>query len=226
MIIDSRAHRQVLVRRRCRREVGPMEERVHQGRYDGLASEVRIRANRELQDEPLGSAEPNRDFEGGMIEQSAGFVTNRYITDVDEVYVGRPIVVDVLEAILTGLPEIARSVVDCCRAKTLLTEIVRPGRGEVLLPAVDEDLVDRRNDILDRLVAAPCRVARVVGQEHAGAVVDAIRPDAGGDALDAERMEPLREPDQTGLEGRFPGQLPELRGREVQAVDDSIFVRI
>src|SRR2546422_6127126 len=60
---------------------------VHQGRHDGLASEVRIRANRELQDEPLGSAKPNRDFEGGMIEQSARFVTNRHVPDVDEVYI-------------------------------------------------------------------------------------------------------------------------------------------
>src|SRR3989441_8864827 len=132
------------------------------------------------------------------MEQSARFVTNRHVPDVDEVYIGRPIVVDVLEAILTWLPEIAGSVVDCCRAKTLLTKIVRPGRGEVLLPAVDEDPVDRRNDILDRLVAAPGCIARVVGQEHARAVVDAIRPDARGDALDAERMELLREPDQAG----------------------------
>src|SRR3989449_10620509 len=122
MIIDSLAGRRVLVGRRCRREVGPREERVHQGRYDGLASEVRIRENRELQDEPLGSAEPNRDFEGGMIKQPARFVTNRHVPDVDEVYIGRPIVVDVLEAILTRLPEIAGSVVDCCRAKTLLTQ--------------------------------------------------------------------------------------------------------
>src|SRR2546427_9263112 len=152
-----------------------MEKRVHQGRHNGLASAVRIRANRELQDEPPGSAKPNRDFEGGMIKQSARFITNRHVPDVDEVYVGRPIVVDVLEAILTWLPEIAGSVVDCCCAKTLLTQIVRPGRGEVLLPAVDEDLVDRRNDILDRLVAAPGCVARVVGQEHAGTVVDTIR---------------------------------------------------
>src|SRR2546430_11841316 len=116
-----------------------------------------------------------------MIEPCAGFVPNRHVPDIDEVYVGRPIIVDVLEAILTRLPEIAGSVVDCCRSKTLLTEILRPGRGEVLLPAIDEDLVDRRDDILDRLVAAPGCVARVVGQEHAGAVVDAIRPDALGD---------------------------------------------
>src|SRR2546428_2628047 len=107
------------------------------------------------------------------MEQSARFVTNRHIPDVDEVYVGRPIVVDVLEAILTRLPEIAGSIVDCCGAKTLLTQIVRACRGEVRLSAGDEDPVDRCDDILNRLVATPSCIARMVGQEHAGAVVDA-----------------------------------------------------
>src|SRR5256885_13126969 len=98
-----------------------MEERVHQGRHDGLASEVRIRANRELQDEPLGSAEPNPAFERGMIEQSAGFVTNRHVLDVDDVYIGRPIFVVVLESLLTWLPEIAGSVLLYCQAITYVT---------------------------------------------------------------------------------------------------------
>ena len=121
MAVDGGADRQVLVRRRCGREVGLAEERVRQGGHDGLAPDVLLGAKRELQDERLGLGKPNRHIDGGMIEQSARFVANRHVPDVDEVYVGRPIVLQVLEAILAWLPEIAGPVVDRCHAKTLLT---------------------------------------------------------------------------------------------------------
>src|SRR5712691_11567357 len=100
---------------------------------------------------------------------------------------------DVLEAILTRVPEVACVVTRGCRGPALLAEVLRLRCGEVRLPAIDEDLVDRRKDVPDRLIAAPRRLARMIRQEIARAVVDSIGPDRSRLTVDAQRVEPLRE---------------------------------
>ena len=102
-----------------------------------------------------------------MVEQIAQVIPDGHLGRVHEVYVEGPVRVNVLETILTRLPEIAGTVAHCRGAKTLLPEVLCVGGCKVRLTAVDEDPVDRREDVLGRFVTVPSRIARVVGQEHA-----------------------------------------------------------
>src|SRR5207247_7690272 len=120
-----------------------------------LGATVRLRPDGELHDDVLRLREADRDVYGGVIEQLARAIADRHLRDVHEVHVRGTAVVGVFEPILPRLPEITVAVAHGRGAPALLAQVLRGCRGEVRLAAFDQDMVDRREDVLNGVVAAP-----------------------------------------------------------------------
>ena len=83
-----------------------------------------------------------------MVKQIAGIITDGHLDGVHEVDFEGPVVMSVLEPILTRLPEVAGAVAHSCGAEPLLPEILCDCGSEIRLTAVNQNSVNRREDVL------------------------------------------------------------------------------
>src|SRR6267143_7030386 len=101
------------------------------------------------------------------MEEGTPVVMHRHLRRIDEVHIGRPAEIPIFEPILARLPESTPAVARCRDTTALSSEIFRRRRCEVQLSALNEDLVDSRENVPDRFVAVSGRTCGVIRQEHA-----------------------------------------------------------
>src|SRR6267143_1828840 len=121
MVVKGSPHGQVSEERGGRKEIRSSKQRIDKGGNDRPASPIRLRLDRELQNNPLRLREVDRDIHRGMIIQIACVVSNRARLRVHEVDVEAVAVVQVVDEILPGAPEDATAVDERRRSPAVLT---------------------------------------------------------------------------------------------------------
>src|SRR5437667_8842422 len=110
MVVQHSANGEVSVKRSRCREIGASSQRVHKRGNNVLSAPIPVGWNRQLKDDALWFRNLNRYFQSGLIEHVAGLVVEDRFLGVHEIDVEAVAVVQILEAVLPRVGEIARTI--------------------------------------------------------------------------------------------------------------------